>query len=293
MAGSGMPGGWLEAATKHAKAKLTGDIVKEQATAPSPYPHNPPVGTNQVFVSGYKALVAKKGETFREYHELNASEKALYEVISTICAEAPYEAEEREWALVGYQGLSEAVGISERQIRRILNKQNPFRHVVKKLEGKKSLLVRIGHPADLTNEDFARMMVKIWEEKFKSRPNAKQFGNLVGIAKEGPRDAAVDIFRTVLANWSGFMSGVHIAITHGQVEGDHFDPNPENFDKKYYQFPSITVIRRFWHVAVDYYEMRVQGHIADMECPYVYVPYDNAYKQILSLLIPVDTKKGT
>ena len=60
------------------------------------------------------------------------------------------------------------------------------------------------------------------------------------------------------------MAAVKVAITDGLAGFDPHCKDPSTFRYRYYQFPSIQVIRRFSYVAYHYYEHRLKEE-ADWE----------------------------
>jgi hypothetical protein len=72
------------------------------------------------------------------------------------------------------------------------------------------------------------------------------------------------------------MEGVHQAISMASVYGDDFDENPEHFEKKYFHYPVISVIRRFWPVAIEFYHTLIQDNLTT--CPILYYQIDKIFK---------------
>ena len=110
-------------------------------------------------------------------------------------------------------------------------------------------LIREGLSGPKTHYDLAQVMSAIWRKKF-GKPNTKpEFGCLVGLAEVWPDGEQVDIFKIVLNDWSAFMAGAKIEM---QLLGDEGRP-------LYYEFPSLTVLRRFPEVAVELHRMTQQA----------------------------------
>jgi len=245
---------------KSAKTQVLTDMIIGGEIAPlsSEKPWMlPPIPSGKIFTDGFSKYISAKEKPLKKKNELGLKQRELFELVEAKLAGAPIQVEDRIWANLSAEHIAKEIGVSVRHARR-LYAENPFRHVVKSLDGKKTTLVRIAHPSDLTPEDQARMMVKFWKNQIGRTPSRHDFGCLVGIAKDLPTGTSYDIFRTVVLNWSPFMCGVKLAQNFGQYEGDHFDPNPENFYSRFLLYPNIGVIRRFIHVAVDLYMMALK-----------------------------------
>lgn len=182
----------------------------------------------------------------------------LLALVTKIIDDEPLEREGRMWAARKKAWYSEKVGVSERQLQRIAA-QTPLISRVKIVNGERLVLMRPYKAGDRTPEDYARIMAHIWRSKVSKGKNVSsaEFGLLVGIAKDLDIFAP-DVFATVLDNWSAFMANAKIAIAIAQVEGDFYEEDPEKFVSKYYKFPSISVIRRFWKSADDTFDTLYQ-----------------------------------
>ncbi|WP_368184624.1 hypothetical protein [Aestuariibius sp. HNIBRBA575] len=263
---------WLANITTKLKIEYKAEIL--EGAPPTPFVP-PPIDSGYVSISGFQEYSKLKKQVLVQPNDMTANGRKLYHEVSKWTKKKPIHQEGRVWAGKTVAELALAVGISTKQVHRYTGK-NPFRHATKRIEGVKMKLLRIGEPGDLTNEDFARMMVKIWRKKTDRMETSKEFGLLVGMAKDTPSGLAPDIFCTVIENWSGFMAGVHLAISSGMSFGDEFDTNPNNFEKKFFHHPSISVTRRFWPVAKEHYLIAVQGKIGKGP---------NVYTQISSILL--------
>jgi hypothetical protein len=280
---------WLAVTTKSAKAELKSDLLSSQASneVESGKPFlAPPLDSGKTHIEHYGAWLEARAKSLRSYDDLNKSERALYDVVMELVKTEPYLAEERTWVARPQTFFAEKVSLSTKQVRRISH-QNPFRWVLKKVSGKKMSLIRVGHPSDLTHEDCARIMVKDWEKLVGKAVKQKEFGCLVGISKESPEALAPDIFCTAVDNWTCFMAGVKLAISMASVEGDEFESDPSKFSEKYYQYPSITVIRRFWTVAKEQYSFKLQDWLTSPKpCPDLCIKINkvmNKYNNISSI----------
>ncbi len=248
--------GWLSSSTRGGKVEILADMIVDGDRPPfsKEKPWLLPVaGNGKAYDDGFKKFQKEKAVVLKSREELNPIRRKLYDLISERLNEDPVEAEGRIWANLQASTIASELGKSVDYVR-TLYKGNPFRHCIKIIEGRKTTLLRIGHPSDLTSEDQARMMCKFWRGKTKKRETKTEFGLLKGIAEDCPTGMSYDNFRTVVSNWSQFMACVKIAQALGQYEGDQYDANNENFVRRFLAFPSISLIRRFVHVAVDFYE---------------------------------------
>lgn len=289
---------WLIGSTHVARAVLRADMIIEGEIKPpnSVKPWLLPIPpTGQVFTSGFSSYLSVRKQPIKPRDSLSTSGQALYDLVEAELLANPVDAEGRQWANLSARHLADELGRSARQVQRLYS-SDPFRHVVKKIGGKNTTLIRIGHPADLSPEDQARMMVKFWRRATGRKETPEEFGCLVGIAKDSPTGLGFDLFRTIVRNWSPFMAcakvAQHLAMDDG---GDEFDPDPEKFYTRFYAFPSIKVIRRFLYVAADFYEERVQNLASEPKCPDVCIQVLKVLKGIgiQSSFTSVDTKKVT
>lgn len=252
---------WLSASTGAGKAEIVADlIIAGEVTPPNPEKPwvLPPVGSGMVFKDGFDKHMAAKAKKLKTKDDLRGARRSLYQLVEDELAQNPVNAEGRLWANLPAAKVSELLGVS-RDHARGLHKSNPFRYAVKIIDGRKTTLIRIAHPADLTSEDQAKMMTAFWRKAVNRRESKSEFGMLKGIADDCPMGRSYDIFRTTVANWSSFMACVKIAQYLGQYEGDEYDQNPENFYSRFLVYPSISTIRRFVHVARDFYSISLQG----------------------------------
>lgn len=236
--------------SKTARAKMAQFMAKA--------PQKPPVGTGQVHVGHRKSYEKLKSQSARPYSMLKAREKALVDLVNGLVESEPYAAAGRMWAARPQSYFSEKLGVCGDQVRRI-GKSIPLRSFDALKDGSRMTLLRVAPPSDLTAEDFARIMASEWRKRRERRANPTEYGCLVHIAKESPAGWAPDVFCTVLDNWSEFMAGTKLAIfLAGTGEGDVFDPDPAHFKEKFLLQPHIPTIRRFWHIAKDFYDMQAE-----------------------------------
>jgi len=267
---------WLVNSTTHAKTLLKADMIADGEKAP--YVEDKPwifpaVPSGKLYTTSFSKHLKDQAEPMRQRHQLSGARGALYDLVAEQTKIASVEVEERTWCRLSCKDIAEELGIHSDYARKIYQ-GNPFRHTVKMVEGRKQLHLRIASPSDATLEDQARQMAKHWRTYRKKRETNDEFGLLVGMARSSPTGMTLDIFRTVLSNWTPFMAGAKVAQFKALEEGDYFDPNPENFEVRFLRWPNIAFMRRFWYVAVDMYKMHVQWAISP-KYPDVYDPIVN------------------
>jgi len=250
---------WLTKTTAIIKEKLEPGILDGGPAKPFVLP---PVDSGLFTTYGFENYLKLKASPQLQADNLKGTAKLLYQQVEHWTELSPIHVEGREWAGIKVDQLADAIGVSTKQIQR-LSRRPPFHTVTKLIDKRTRKLIRIGHPSDMTHEDFARIMVHDWRKATKREEQNGDFGLLVGMVKDSPRGLAPDVFRSVVANWTAFMAGVHFAIGMAEVDGDFFEEDPKKFEKKYFHYPAITVIRRFWPVALELYHMFIQENQAE------------------------------
>jgi hypothetical protein len=264
--------GWLEKVTAAAKQHFKKEMFDAGPAKPL---LPPPVDSGKFTTYGFEEYQKLCKTPQPGPDNLKGAAKDVYGQVKHWTALSPIHVEGRDWAGIKLDDLATAVGISTKQVQRIVSKP-PFRSITKVIENRTRKLIRIGAPSDMTHEDFARIMVADWRRATGRDEKSSDFGLLVGMVKDAPTGLAPDILRTVVANWSGFSAGVDLAISVASVYGDGFDDNPENFEKKYFHYPAISVTRRFWPVAIEFYHMFIQENLTT--CPILYDQIDKILK---------------
>lgn len=174
--------------------------------------------------------------------------EALRSLITESIRANPVELDGFQWAAHPQEELCRKLGISVSTLYRRV-KAPPFVSKRRLIDGKMTALIREGLPGPQTHYDLAQIMSAIWRKKFGKANTKKEFGCLKGLAEVWPEGQQVQIFKTVLNDWSAFMAGAKIEM---QLLGDEGRP-------LYYEFPSLTVLRRFPEVAVELHQMTQQA----------------------------------
>lgn len=166
--------------------------------------------------------------------------------------ENPWPAEGAVWAARPPQWWADRLGCSVSTVRRTVKdlvKAKLIKTVVKQVDGPKMLLYRLGSPDEKSPEDYARMMVAVWRKHWRTngkRETPTDFGRFVELGKHWKAQGPA-ILKTVLDDWPGFMQCVEL---HQLETGEG--------EKKYYDFPSTSVIGKYRSVAADHHKFKLQ-----------------------------------
>lgn len=94
----------------------------------------------------------------------------------------------------------------------------------------------------------------------------KEFGLLLGLAKDWPDGAQVDMFKLIIQpnNWTMFMTGVKIVHSNqrrANKEALEKDPTAKVTDPRsiFFDFPHLPTLRKYWKVAIDVLETHYQA----------------------------------
>jgi hypothetical protein len=177
----------------------------------------------------------------------------LGQLIAECIASEPYELDGFLWAVHPQEWYCSQLGISVETLRRWISKP-PFVRQCKQINGKKMTLLREGEPGPMTHRHIANIMSNIFRSKTGKPVARREYGCLIGLAETWPGGEQVEIFKTVMTDWTSFMSCVHCVIMEMQDAG-------EDAVKRYYSFPSVTVMRRFHEVGVELHLMKLQAKV--------------------------------
>jgi hypothetical protein len=190
--------------------------------------------------------------------EVSKALDRLVDLVQEQIAKDPYERDGKLWCKDPYS-LAPVMGMSERTMRRWF-KDNPtvFRLQTVRVEGRRMAIVRIADkdepPYSLTQE--AKYLARMWETRVGRPHTPKEFGMIYHFVKECPAGIeAKEIFKLVLNEWGAFMAIVKtslefkqsMAIVKVSAEADH------GAKLRYYRYPRLSIIRRFVHLAVDFW----------------------------------------
>jgi hypothetical protein len=173
--------------------------------------------------------------------------ESLRALIAAEIAVNPFEHEGFQWAARPQEWWTEQLGFSVSTLNRLIRKP-PFVRQTKQIDKKNTTLLREGKPGQKTPRHVANIMSRIWRKRYDRPVTRAEYGCMIGLAQEWPEGYQVEIFKRVISNegWPEFMAGAWIEIT--KLDGV----------KRFYKFPTLTVMRRFHTVAVELYQMHAQ-----------------------------------
>jgi hypothetical protein len=200
--------------------------------------------------------------------------KELVLLVEKIITEDPHAAFGFKWAARPQSFYSEALGVSDRTVRNLIGKPPFVRKNAMVGEGpivingshqtsgpKKVCLVRIGEapPKDVADE-AKRVMITLWNKQMGKQVTQHEgrclwgmAGDImklladVGLPTDLARELSIAVFKHALSNWPDMASALKLAA----------EARP-GYQPRYYDFPSITVIRSFWRAAVYAYVSHLQ-----------------------------------
>ncbi|MBN8630724.1 MAG: hypothetical protein J0L76_07705 [Rhodobacterales bacterium] len=176
----------------------------------------------------------------------------LCQLIAADIAEQPQEFEGYTWAVRSQPDWSSLLGVDERTVRNLI-KMPPICTTTTQVEGKKTVLLRLGEPGAKSDRHVANIMAKVFTDKTGRKPSPRDFGMLKGLAQFWPDGVQAEIFRLVLNDWKGFKALVAIVVDDLIAEG-------KNAFHRRHDFPSIAVIRAFHSMALEMYVMHLQAN---------------------------------
>lgn len=184
---------------------------------------------------------------------------ALQKLVEGCIASEPYLCDGIPWAARPLEWYCDQLKISVATLRRIISKPPFERERVQYggTGGKMTTLLRVGEPDPNRPRRVARVLERIWLDVANKKPVPQEFGLLTGLAKDLPAGFQAKIFKFALEDWSLFMSAVSYVITMENNEAE-ISGTPLPFEKKFFNYPSISVTRRFWRAAIDNYETHLQ-----------------------------------
>lgn len=160
-----------------------------------------------------------------------------------------------EWAVRPAPEWAELLGVKSVDTISDLIKLPPIQKDYTKVDGKKALLLRVGPPGIPTPRKIANLMKGAFRAKTGCYPAKEHFALLKVLAEEWPDDLQVEIFKAALNDWTAFKAGVVIEIEQMKAEG-------KKAYHRHHVYPSVSVICRFRHVALELYIMGLQEKAA-------------------------------
>lgn len=241
------PPDWLQKSSAAGKVEMLEYKAKRAATV-----KQTPFNASAVSVVLKKYEKHQLAETDKPKGTSQARIDQFMELVTELIATDPFMREGHPWAARPQAWWAERIGVSTKQVQRI-SLAAPVRINLPLVDGTKMAVYRPGSMADKTPEDYGRIMSKMWLKGSERQTTKKEFGLLVGLAKDWPQGKAPYLFDLVLSNWGAFCAGAHTEIycgMHGQP-AEQFKAPPEAFEERHWTYPNIAFIRRFWWVALE------------------------------------------
>jgi len=155
------------------------------------------------------------------------------------------------WAVRPAPEWAELLNVKSADTISDLIKIPPIQKDYTQVDGKKALLLRVGPPAVPTPRKIANLMRGAFRQKTGRYPKKEEFPLLKVLAEEWPDGLQVEIFKAALNDWVAFKAGVAIEIEKMKANG-------EKAYHRHHGYPSVSVICKFRHVALELYVMRLQ-----------------------------------
>nr|KZA96499.1 hypothetical protein A4A59_05235 [Rhizobium leguminosarum] len=216
---------------------------------------------------------------------------ALSSVLLEMIADDPYERDGFVWAAATQPEFCASLGWSISKFYRVTGLP-PFVRDVRKIDGIRKTILRVGEPGLATHEKIAKeMSSRLRSYRLRSRKaliaernalagiandtdanvdariekiehllqvlprmtTGDEFGHMCGFAKIWPQGYQIAIFKAVLADWPAFMAAMKMQIwTTGKGE------------EKFFEFVSTGVMRAFPQAAVELYVMQRQEQATEL-----------------------------
>lgn len=238
------PPDWLKTSSAEGKAEML-EYKAKRAGAAKQTPFNASAASD-VLKKYEKQLTSNdkaKGAS-------QASIDQFMVLVGELIATDPFMREEHPWAARPQVWWADRLGVSTKQVQRI-SRAAPVRFLTVLIGDTKMTVYRPGSMTDKTPEDYARIMSKMWFKASGRRATGKEFGLLVGLAKDWPPGRSPFLFNLVLKNWPMFCSGMKQEIDLG-LDGEHWlYKDPAKFEHRYLRYPSIATIRLFWPTGME------------------------------------------
>ncbi|MEP9371167.1 hypothetical protein [Mesorhizobium sp. KR1-2] len=218
--------------------------------------------------------------------------ETLCGLIAAEIAANPFHLDGYAWCAMPQPAIAAKLDFSVETLRRLISKP-PIVRQTKKVDGKNVTLLRVGEPGPVTADDIAKEMSRLlngrrkvhrtkWGEERQTilasmdmlqpapismglkrvmrldkllalprHTTKREFGCMIGLAEIWPDGHQVEMFKMVLKRWPIFMAGVKWAAVM-EAETD------EQVFNRHLEFPSVSVMRRYAHVAIEMATMDAQ-----------------------------------
>ncbi|WP_197917984.1 hypothetical protein [Thiosulfatihalobacter marinus] len=166
------------------------------------------------------------------------------------------EFEGNKWAILPLSDWAEQLGVTTKTVSRLI-RHEPIQFTKTMVEGVPATLLRVGKKGKQSPRELANIMATLFKKHTGAdKVSRVQWGMLHGLAEEWPEGYQIAIFKHMITpqGWRSFMAALSLYV-HVQQEAEG---NTSLF-KRYYDKPTISVLRRFWQVAADAYKTDMQG----------------------------------
>lgn len=173
--------------------------------------------------------------------------EALRQLVASTIASEPFEFEGFQWCALSQPDMAAKLGFSISTINRLIAKP-PFVRDTVQIKRRIVTLIREGVAGPMTPRHIANVMASLWRKRFERAATNDEWGCMLGLAQKWPTGHQIEIFKDVIReqSWPEFMAGVQIEIA--KISGKHGK----------FAHPTMSVIRRFADVAVEYHVMKLQ-----------------------------------
>ena len=213
--------------------------------------------------------------------------EALVSLVEQSTATEPFKVNGFDWAAQPQSYYCEKLNISPATLRRRIAKP-PFVRAWKivgaqivavgedttVIGGKKLCLLRIGvaPPKDVADE-AKRVMIKIWN-KVQEKPVTKRQAqclwgmtkdmmellNKLNLPTELAGELAIAMFKYALSDWQPVVSAIKLEMESRKAT--------KGYKPRFYNYPSISVIRSFWKASLHAYVVAIQsGDVKKQQVP--------------------------
>lgn len=180
----------------------------------------------------------------------------LCALIQDVVATDGQEFEGNVYAILPLSVWADQLGVSTKTVSRLI-RYEPIQFTKTMVEGVPATLLRVGKKGKQSPRELANIMATLFKKHTGAEKVSRtQWGMLHGLAEEWPEGYQVAIFKHMITEkgWRSFMAALALYVAVQQeAEGN------TSLFKRYYDKPTISVLRRFWQVAADAYKTDIQG----------------------------------
>jgi hypothetical protein len=186
----------------------------------------------------------KKSDSHSEKRE------RLRELVTLQIAEKPHSFDGYDWAAKRQDWYADHLGVCTNTVRRI-TAEPPFVRQRRRVGNQTITLLREGEATPpKTHRHVANAMAKYWKSRFGRIVTRREYGCLIGLAEVWPEGLQSEIFKRSVNHWPDVMTGVKMVN----------DFLSEEFQmERFYNYPSIALIRKFYEVALINFDGYVQS----------------------------------